>query len=97
MAAEIIGPDSGTAKIVYYLSNHRGDTILAYRNNNGNTKLVAEYRYDAFGNQRSSYCVVNDTANAPRFTFSTKEYLSDADLYLYAYRIYELAARVGPS
>jgi RHS repeat-associated protein len=89
MAAEIIGPDSGTAKTVYYLSNHRGDTMLAYRNNNGNTRLVAEYRYDAFGNQQPNYCVVYESENAPRYTFSTKEYLSDAKLYLYAYRVYD--------
>jgi len=92
MAAEIIGPDSGTAKFVYYLSNHRGDTLLAYRNKNGNTKLVAKYRYDAFGNQRSSYCVVYEPEYAPRYLFSTKEYLSDCQLYLYAYRVYDPVA-----
>ena len=91
MVAEIIGTD-GSAKAIFYLSNHRGDTILAYRDDNGTETLVARYLYDAFGNRRSSsYCYENpnETANLPRFTFSTKEYLSDAKLYLYAYRVYD--------
>ena len=84
MIAEINGIGA-----VFYLSNHRGDTMAAYCNLPYDPPLIAKYRYDAFGNQRSSYCVVNDTTHAPRFTFSTKEYLSDAELYLYAYRVYD--------
>jgi RHS repeat-associated protein len=89
MIAEIIGTDSDNAKAVFYLSNHRGDTLAAYRDTD---TLVARYRYDAFGNQRTTYCVVDETENAPRYTFSTKEYLSDAKLYLYAYCVYDPVA-----
>ncbi len=87
--AEIIGTDGGNAKTVFYLSNHRGDTLATYR---GDSTLVAKYRFDAFGNQRTAYCVVSEPENAPRYTFSTKEYLSDAKLYLYAYRVYDPVA-----
>ncbi len=93
MIAEITGYDPYSVKIVYYLSNHRGDTMLAYRDDNGTETLVARYLYDAFGNRRtdSNYCYENqnETDNLPRYTFSTKEYLSDAELYLYAYRVYD--------
>jgi RHS repeat-associated protein len=87
--AEIIGTYGGNAKAVYYLSNHRGDTLMAHRDS---STLVAKYRFDAFGNQRTAYCVVNEPENAPRYTFSTKEYLSDSKLYLYAYRVYDPVA-----
>ena len=65
----------------YYVANHRGDTVLVYDIN----QLEEHYaRYDAFGN------VVEKTGSfTPRYTFSTKEYLSDAKLYLYAYRVYD--------
>jgi RHS repeat-associated protein len=87
--AEIIGTDGGNAKAVFYMSNHRGDTLATYR---GDKTTVAKYRYDAFGNERTAYCVVNEPENAPRYTFSTKEYLADAVLYLYAYRVYDPVA-----
>jgi len=77
MVAEINGLGA-----VFYLSNHRGDTMAAYCNLPYDPPLIAKYRYDAFGNQRANYCVVNESAHAPRFLFSTKEYLSDAELYL---------------
>jgi RHS repeat-associated protein len=86
MIAEIFGTDSDNAHAVFYLSNHRGDTPATYR---GSSTQVARYRYDAFGNQRTTYCVVDEPDNAPRYTFSTKAYLSDAKLYLYAYRVYD--------
>jgi RHS repeat-associated protein len=70
----------------FYFINHRGDTLATYR---GDKTLVAKYRYDVFGNERTAYCVVNEPENAPRYTFSTKEYLADAGLYLYAYRVYD--------
>ena len=49
-----------------------------------------DYRYDAFGN----LVVSNQYAasSLPRFTFSTKEYLAEAQLYLYAYRVYDPVA-----
>jgi RHS repeat-associated protein len=87
--AEIIGTDGYNAKAVFYMSNHRGDTLATYR---GDKTMVAKYRFDAFGNQRTAYCVVNEPENAPRYTFSTKEYLADAVLYLYAYRVYDPVA-----
>jgi RHS repeat-associated protein len=85
--AEIIGTDSGNAKAVFYLSNHRGDTLAAYLTWSGTDYTAAKYRFDAFGNVRESSALY-----APRFTFSTKEYLSDAKLYLYAYRVYDPVA-----
>jgi RHS repeat-associated protein len=36
--------------------------------------------------------MVDESENAPRYTFSTKEFLSDAKLYLYAYRVYDPVA-----
>jgi len=48
MIAEITGYDPYSVKIVYYLSNHRGDTMLAYRDDNGTETLVARYLYNAF-------------------------------------------------
>jgi RHS repeat-associated protein len=68
----------------YYIGNHRGDTLLVldYMYN-----TAARYEYDAFGN------VIEKTGSfTPRFTFSTKEYLPDAKLYLYAYRVYDPVA-----
>jgi RHS repeat-associated protein len=88
-AAINLAEGTGSAKAVFYLSNHRGDTLAAYRDS---STLVARYRYDAFGNQRTTYCMVDESENAPRYTFSTKEFLSDAKLYLYAYRVYDPAA-----
>jgi RHS repeat-associated protein len=85
-AAINLAEGTGSAKAVFYLSNHRGDTLAAYRDS---STLVARYRYDAFGNQRTTYCMVDESENAPRYTFSTKEFLSDAKLYLYAYRVYD--------
>jgi RHS repeat-associated protein len=86
MIADIIGTASGNAKAVFYLSNHRADTLATYR---GDSTRVTKYRYDAFGNVRTAYCVVSEPENAPRYTFSTKQYLPEAQLYLYAYRVYD--------
>ena len=70
----------------YYLSDHRGDTMLVLAENGDVEKQI---RNDAFGN------VTEQSGSlSPRFTFSTKEYLSDAELYLYAYRAYDPIA--GP-
>ena len=65
----------------YYLPNHRGDTLMVL--NNGGYVDTA-IRYDAFGNE-----TVKTAPFSPTYTFSTKEYLSDIESYLYAYRIYE--------
>ncbi len=65
----------------YYLPNHRGDTLLILAKNGNIEKQI---RYDAFGNVKSQ-----SGSFSPRYTFSTKEYLSDAELYLYAYRVYD--------
>ena len=50
--------------------------------NSGN--IETSLRYDAFGKKYQQ-----SGAFTPRYTFSTKEYLSDAILYLYAYRVYD--------
>jgi len=65
------------------LLNHRGDTLLVLAENGNIEKQI---RYDAFGNEYDMY---KYGSFSPRFTFSTKEYLSDAELYLYAYRVYD--------
>jgi RHS repeat-associated protein len=38
------------------------------------------------------YDVSTNSVYFPRYTFSTKEYLSDAQIYLYAYRVYDPVA-----
>ena len=65
----------------YYLPNHRGDTLMALDENGD---IERKIRYDAFGNVKE-----NTGTFTPTYTFSTKEYLSDAQLYLYAYRVYD--------
>ncbi|MCX7001942.1 MAG: RHS repeat-associated core domain-containing protein, partial [bacterium] len=65
----------------YYVANHRGDTVLVYDQNQQNEYYA---RYDAFGNASQT-----SGTFTPRYTFSTKEYLTDAKLYLYAYRVYD--------
>ncbi len=69
------------AKPHYYLSNHRGDTLVVL---NPDGAANSTFRYDAFGN-----CYAATGPFTPRYTFSTKEYLLDAKLYLYAYRVYD--------
>jgi len=65
----------------YYLPNHRGDTLLVLDEDGD---IERKIRYDAFGNVKE-----NTGSFSPTYTFSTKEYLSDAELYLYAYRVYD--------
>jgi len=77
MIAEI--DNSGDAH--YYLPNHRGDTMLVLAENGDIEKQI---RYDAFGNVKEQTGTFS-----PKYTFSTKEYLSDCQLYLYAYRVYD--------
>jgi len=87
---EIIGTEESNAHPLFYFVNHRGDTMAAYVQHDTTKTLAAEYRYDAFGNLISS--TTNEPAFLPRFTFSTKEYLAEAQLYLYAYRVYDPVA-----
>jgi len=68
----------------YYLSNHRGDTLVVL---NPDGAANSTFRYDAFGN-----CYEKTGPFIPRYTFSTKEYLSDAKLYSFMYRFYDPVA-----
>ena len=90
MIGEIIGTEESNAHPLFYFVNHRGDTMAAYVQHDSTKTIAAEYRYDAFGNLTSS--TTNEPAFLPRFTFSTKEYLAEAQLYLYAYRVYDPVA-----
>ena len=65
----------------YYLPNHRGDTLLVL---SGTGTEECRIRYDAFGNVKEQTGTFS-----PTYTFSTKEFLPDAKLYLYAYRVYD--------
>ncbi len=64
----------------YYLSNHRGDTLVVL-NDSGTEEC--QLQYDSFGN-----IVTNTGTFSPAYKFSTKEYLENAELYLYEYRLY---------
>ena len=64
----------------YYLSNHRGDTVVVLAENG---TQQCQLCYDAFGS-----VVTNTGSFFPKFTFSTKEFLESAELYLYEYRPY---------
>jgi len=65
----------------YYLHNHRGDVLVVL---NPDGAANSTFRYDAFGNY---YQMTGPFT--PRCTFSTKEYLPAAGLYLYQYRAYD--------
>ena len=68
----------------YYVSNHRGDTVVTLTD----AGTVDCYRhYEAFG-----AVLTNIGTFTPLYTFSTKEYLPDAKVYLYAYRVYDPVA-----
>jgi RHS repeat-associated protein len=75
-----------SAQPYYYLRNHRGDTLVVL---NSSGTVTARMRYDAFGNM---FDVSTNSVYFPRYTFSTKEYLSQPKLYLYAYRVYDPVA-----
>jgi RHS repeat-associated protein len=81
---DVIAEIDRNGMVHYYLPNHRGDTVLCVTNNGVS---VSYLKYDAFGNS-----VTNIGAFNPRYTFSTKEYLDDVKLYLYAYRLYDPVA-----
>jgi len=65
----------------YYLYNHRGDVLVVL---NPDGAANSTFRYDAFGNY---YQMTGPFT--PRYSFSTKEYLPAAGLYLYQYRAYD--------
>jgi len=68
----------------YYVSNHRGDTVVTLTD----AGTVDGYRhYEAFG-----AVLTNIGTFTPLYTFSTKEYLPDAKLHIYAYRVYDPVA-----
>ena len=71
----------------YYVANHRGDTVAVITGTAG-SQTVDRFWYDAFGNP----VTVGTPTFTPRYSFSTKEYLADAQLYLYAYRVYDPVA-----
>jgi RHS repeat-associated protein len=73
-----------TAKPHYYLSNHRGDTLVVLNPDGADNST---FRYDAFGK-----CYAATGPFTPRYTFSTKEFLPQAQLYLYQHRLYDVAA-----
>ena len=74
---------NGLRTTFFYLANHRGDTILVL---NSGGAVENYFCYDAFGNQTH---MQNETGFKPKYTFSTKEFLPSAELYLYAYRVYD--------
>ncbi len=65
----------------FYLTNHRGDTVVVL---NENASQETYLQYDAFGN-----VVTNTGSFLPTYTFSTKEFLSNAEVYLYQRRVYD--------
>ena len=73
--AEIPDPRNPSPHPYYYISNHRGNTLVVL---NDVYNIVARYEYDAYGN------VIEKTGSyTPTYTFSSKEYLPAAKLYLY--------------
>ncbi len=65
----------------YYHYNHRGD-VIAVSDSAGN--LIFKADYDAYGKITRIDSGIFD----PRYTFSTKRYFKDLELYYYGYRWY---------
>ena len=84
---DVLAEIDSTGAPYFYVANHRGDTLQVL-NSSGVAEL--DLRFDAFGNQVSS--IQHQGSFSPRYTFSTKEFLADAKLYLYAYRVYDPVA-----
>ena len=80
ITGDVIAEIDDEDDFVYYGVNHRGDTVATFDTSGS---LTAQIWYDAFGN------VVDSFGDLPFYTFSTKEYLADVDLYLYQYRVYD--------
>jgi len=78
---DILAEIDSSGNAHYYLPNHRGDTLLVLDEDGA---IESKIRYDAFGNVKEQTGTFS-----PTYTFSTKEYISDAKLYLYAYRVYD--------
>ena len=72
------GYQSGT---FYYHYNHRGDVIAVSKQDG---TIVFKADYDAYG----KISRIDSGTFSPRYTFSTKRYFKDLDLYYYGYRWY---------
>ena len=85
ITGDVIAEIDGQNDFVYYGVNHRGDTVATYDTGGS---LTCQIWYDAFGNIVQS----TPSADLPFYTFSTKEYLADVNLYLFQYRVYDPVA-----
>ena len=86
---DVLAEIDSTGAPHFYVGNHRGDTLRVVADD-GDNEL--DLRFDAFGNLASS--IQHHGSFQPRYTFSTKEYLSEVKLFLYACRVYDpVAAR----
>jgi len=73
---------SGIASATHlYIANHRGDTVLVVAESGA---VESHLQYDAFGN-----VTARGGSFTPSYTCSTKEHLPGANLYAYAYRVYD--------
>ncbi len=72
------GYESGT---YYYHYNHRGDVIAVSSHNGG---IIFKADYDAYG----KIMRIDSGSFAPRYSFSTKRYFKELELYYYGYRWY---------
>jgi len=74
--------DAPSASTVhFYIANHRGDTVLVLGESGA---AESHLQYDAFGN-----VTARSGSFTPSYTFSTKEHVPGANLYAYAYRVYD--------
>jgi RHS repeat-associated protein len=86
VVAEIVHDDPTVASeyrnaVYYYHYNHRGD-VIAVSDESGNLVFMADY--DAYG----KITRLDDGEFTPRYTYSTKRYFSDFDLYYFGFRWY---------
>jgi len=72
---------SSTLAVHFYIANHRGDTVLVIGESGA---AESHLQYDAFGN-----VTARSGSFTPSYTFSTKEHVPGANLYAYAYRVYD--------
>jgi len=72
---------SATLIVHFYIANHRGDTVLVVGESGA---AESHLQYDAFGN-----VTAKSGSFTPSYTFSTKEHVPGANLYAYAYRVYD--------
>jgi RHS repeat-associated protein len=86
VVAEIVHDDPTVASehrnaVYYYHYNHRGD-VIAVSKNGGSLVFMADY--DAYGRMTR----LDEGEFTPRYTYSTKRYFSDFDLYYFGFRWY---------